>query len=81
MNRWSSDRTQDSIEQIEGQELPNPITDREATLGEAGDAMNPEGEAPEEDKDHAEGPVPTRPRCPARGPTGGAPPAHRTMAA
>jgi hypothetical protein len=52
------DRTQDSIEQTEGKELPNPITDREASLGEAGDAMNPKGEAPEEDKDDAEGPVP-----------------------
>ena len=54
----SSDRTQDSIEQMEGKELPNPITDSDASLGEAGDAMNPEGEAPEDDKDNAEGPVP-----------------------
>ena len=54
----TTDRTQDSIEQMEGKELPNPITDEQASLGEAGDALNPEGEAPEEDKDDAEGPVP-----------------------
>jgi hypothetical protein len=53
-----TDRTRDSIEQLEDQELPNPITDDDATLGEAGDAMNPQGEAPEEDKDESEGPVP-----------------------
>jgi len=53
-----TDRTQDSIEQLEGQEIPNPITDDDASLGEAGDAMNPEGEAPETDKDDAEGPTP-----------------------
>jgi hypothetical protein len=53
-----TDRTQDSIEQIEDQELPNPITDDEAALGEAGDALNPEGEAPDADKDDAEGPAP-----------------------
>lgn len=38
--------------------LPNPITDDDATLGEAGDAMRPQGEAPEMDKDDAEGPAP-----------------------
>jgi len=53
-----TDRTKDSIEQLEGQELTNPITDEDATLGEAGDAMNPEGEAPERDKDDAVGPAP-----------------------
>ena len=53
-----TDRTRDSVEQLEDLELPNPITDRNAELGEAGDAMIPEGEAPEEDKDQAEGPVP-----------------------
>lgn len=52
-----TDRTRDSIEQLEDQELPNPITNRDATLGEAGDALNPQGEAPEEDKDDAEGPA------------------------
>lgn len=52
-----TDRTRDSIEQLENQELPNPITNRDATLGEAGDALNPQGEAPEEDKDDAEGPA------------------------
>jgi hypothetical protein len=52
------ERTKDSIEQTDDLSLPNPITDRAAELGEAGDAMNPEGEAPEEDKDEAEGPVP-----------------------
>ena len=53
-----SDRTRDSVEQLEDLELPNPITDRTAELGEAGDAMIPDGEAPEEDKDEGEGPVP-----------------------
>lgn len=54
-----TDRTQDSIEQVEGQqEIKNPITDDDATLGEAGDAMNPQGEEPEIDKDDAEGPAP-----------------------
>ena len=53
-----TDRTQDSIEQLEDQELPNPITDDEAALGEAGDALNPDGEAAEADKDDAEGPAP-----------------------
>lgn len=52
------ERTKDSVEQTEDLSLPNPLTDRTAELGEAGDAMNPEGEAPEEDKDDAEGPVP-----------------------
>ena len=53
----TTDRTQDSIEQLDDRELPNPITDEHARLGEAGDALNPEGEAPEEDKDDAEGPA------------------------
>lgn len=52
-----TDRTRDSVEQLEDQELPNPITDRQAELGEAGDALNPEGEAPEADKDDAKGPA------------------------
>jgi len=52
-----TDRTQDSIEQLEGQDLPNPITDDDATLGEVGDAVNPQGESPETDKDDAEGPA------------------------
>ena len=38
--------------------MPNPITDDDATLGEAGDAMQPDGEEPERDKDQSEGPVP-----------------------
>jgi len=53
-----TDRTRDSIEQLEERELPNPITDEDARLGEAGDALRPQGEAPEADKDDAEGPVP-----------------------
>jgi hypothetical protein len=54
-----TERTHDSIEQVdEHQDLPNPITDDDATLGEAGDAANPQGEAPEMDKDDAEGPAP-----------------------
>jgi hypothetical protein len=52
-----TERTQDSIEQLEDAELPNPITDERSSLGEAGDAMIPEGEAPETDKDDAEGPA------------------------
>jgi hypothetical protein len=59
-----TDRTQDSVEQLEDVELPNPITDRDASLGEAGDALNPEGEAPETDKDEAEGPVPRSTQMP-----------------
>ena len=59
-----TDRTQDSIEQLDDAELPNPITDRDATLGEAGDALNPEGEAPDTDKDEAEGPVPRSTQMP-----------------
>ena len=59
-----SDRTRDSIEQLENQELPNPITNRDAELGEAGDALRPDGEAPEEDKDDAEGPVPRTTQMP-----------------
>lgn len=53
-----TDRTQDSVEQLEEQELKNPITDDDATLGEAGDALRPQGEEPELDKDQAEGPAP-----------------------
>ncbi len=52
-----SDRTRDSIEQLEDRKLPNPITDEDASLGEAGDALRPQGEAPEIDKDDAEGPA------------------------
>jgi hypothetical protein len=54
-----SDRTKDSIEQLDEAELKNPITDDDITLGEAGDALLPEGEEPERDKDQAEGPVPS----------------------
>lgn len=50
-------RTKDTIEQLEDEELTNPITDEEAEIAEAGDAMSPEGEGPL-DKDEAEGPVP-----------------------
>ena len=52
------ERTPDSVEQLDEAELPNPITDANADLGEAGDAMIPEGESPERDKDEAEGPAP-----------------------
>jgi hypothetical protein len=54
-----SDRTKDSIEQLDEAELKNPITDDDITLGEAGDALLPEGEEPERDKDQAKGPVPS----------------------
>ncbi len=54
-----SERTQDSVEQVEeAQHLPNPITDDDATLGEVGDAAIPQGEEPEREKDRAEGPAP-----------------------
>jgi hypothetical protein len=53
-----TDRTKDSIEQVEDTDLRNPITDEGASLGEAGDAMVPEGEPPERDKDEDEGPAP-----------------------
>jgi hypothetical protein len=51
------ERTADSVEQADDATLPNPITD-DTALGEAGDALNPEGEAPLDDKDDSEGPVP-----------------------
>jgi hypothetical protein len=54
-----TDRTADSVEQVEQmQDLPNPITDDDATLGEAGDAMRPEGEPAGMDTDQDEGPAP-----------------------
>ncbi len=53
-----SDRTKDSVEQLEDAEIPNPITDPDAALGEVGDAQRPQGEAPETDKDEDEGPAP-----------------------
>ena len=54
-----TDRTKDSVEQLEEHnDVPNPITDDHASLGEAGDAQRPQGEDPEMDKDEAEGPVP-----------------------
>lgn len=57
------ERTPDSVEQVDDATLPNPITD-EGRLGEAGDALNPQGEAPDEDKDQAEGPVPRTTQMP-----------------
>lgn len=54
----SEDRTRDSIEQIDDRDIKNPITDEDATLGEAGDALHPEGEDPARDKDDLEGPTP-----------------------
>ena len=54
-----TERTPDSIEQVDdARDLPNPITDRDASLGEAGDAAVPQGEEPEVEKDRAEGPAP-----------------------
>lgn len=52
------DRTRDSIEQVEDMKLKNPITDDDATLGEVGDALRPQDEEPDTDKDRAEGPAP-----------------------
>ncbi|HSK94000.1 MAG TPA: hypothetical protein VLA76_08085 [Candidatus Angelobacter sp.] len=57
-HRNDSDRTKDSVEQLEGRDMPNPITDDDIALGEAGDALVPEGEEPERDKDDLEGPAP-----------------------
>jgi hypothetical protein len=51
------ERTPDSIEQLDDATLPNPIGD-DVALGEAGDALNPEGETPADDKDEGQGPVP-----------------------
>lgn len=55
-----SDRTKDSVEQLdERNTVRNPITDRDASLGEVGDAMRPQGEAEKGmDKDRDEGPAP-----------------------
>lgn len=55
-----TDRTKDSVEQLdERNALPNPITDEDASLGEAGDAMRPQGEAETgRDKDDEVGPAP-----------------------
>lgn len=65
MNRHDeTDRTQDSVEQIENREMPNPITDDDIALGEAGDALHPEGEQPERDKDDLEGPAPRTSQMP-----------------
>jgi hypothetical protein len=58
------ERTQDSVEQLEDSELKNPITDDDIALGEAGDALRPDGEAPEDDKDRDEGPVPRTTQMP-----------------
>lgn len=57
-HRNDTDRTKDSVEQLEGRDMPNPITDDDIALGEAGDALVPEGEEPERDKDDLEGPAP-----------------------
>jgi hypothetical protein len=58
------DRTRDSVEQMEDREMKNPITDEDAALGEAGDALVPEGEEPERDKDDLEGPAPRTTQMP-----------------
>lgn len=49
---------------MEERDLKNPITDRDAALGEAGDALVPEGEEPGRDKDQAEGQVPRTQQMP-----------------
>ena len=59
-----TDRTRDSVEQLDEQEMPNPLTDDDATLGEVGDAMRPQGEEPLTDKDQAEGPAPRAQQMP-----------------
>lgn len=52
-----SDRTRDTVEQLDERDMPNPITDEDASLGEPGDALVPEGEEPDRDKDDLEGPA------------------------
>ena len=42
---------------MDDNELKNPITDEDATIGEAGDALNPRARR-RDDKDHGEGPAP-----------------------
>jgi hypothetical protein len=59
-----TDRTQDSVEQLEERDLKNPITDDDIALGEAGDALVPRGEEPERDKDDLEGPAPRTSQMP-----------------
>jgi hypothetical protein len=58
------ERTRDSVEQLEDRDLPNPITDEDQALGEAGDALIPRGEEPERDKDDMEGPAPRTTQMP-----------------
>jgi hypothetical protein len=55
-----AERSKDSIEQLEERtNLPNPITDDDASLGESGDALRPQGEEERGfDKDRDEGPAP-----------------------
>jgi hypothetical protein len=59
-----TDRTRDSVEQLEERDLKNPITDDDIALGEAGDALVPRGEEPERDKDDLEGPAPRTSQMP-----------------
>jgi hypothetical protein len=58
------ERTSDTVEQIDERGMPNPITDDDVALGEAGDAMRPEGEPPDRDKDDLEGPAPRTTQMP-----------------
>ncbi len=62
--RTREERTPDSVEQLEERDLPNPITDEDIALGESGDALVPEGEEAERDKDDLEGPTPRTTQMP-----------------
>ena len=50
-----TDRTKDSVEQLEDAELPNPITDETRRWARPAGALSPQGEAPERDKDDGRG--------------------------
>jgi hypothetical protein len=62
--RTREERTPDSVEQLEERDMPNPITDEDIALGESGDALVPEGEEPDRDKDDLEGPAPRTTQMP-----------------
>jgi hypothetical protein len=51
----TTDRTPDSVEQLEDAELPNPITDPEAKLTEPGEGFEPDADRWPDDPDR-EGP-------------------------
>lgn len=56
MERTSGDpeRTRDSVEELEGSEVPNPITDPNARLTRPGEGLDADDDSPHEEKE--EGP-------------------------